>query len=59
MADSSTEASSVTPIRPQATIVTTLQEDERNCVRVVLHHLRVLLLYMSSQIALALETFYI
>lgn len=57
MADSSTEASSNLPNKPQTTIVS-LEEDERNCVRVVFDHVGVLLLYISTRIALALETLY-
>jgi len=57
MADSSTEVSSASP-KPQTTI-DSLEKDERNCVFVVLEHVRVLLFYISTQTALALETFYI
>ena len=61
MADSSTDASSTSPNRPQTTIdlaIDILEEDERNCFYVVYDHVHVLLLYVSGQIAQALETFY-
>lgn len=57
MADSSTDISSNTPNKPQTTIES-LENDERNCVRVLADQVSVLLLYASTQIALALETFY-
>lgn len=57
MADSSTDISSNTPNKPQ-TMIESLENDERNCVRVLADQVSVLLLYASTQIALALETFY-
>ena len=59
MADSSTDASSSSPNKTQILINTvTLEEDERNCIFVVLHNVYMLQVYSSAQIALALETFY-
>jgi len=55
MADSDTTSSLPTK---QQTMGSDLEEDDRSCVLVVLQHLRLLLVYISAQVAMALETFY-
>lgn len=55
MADSDTTSSIQTK---QPTMASDLEENERSCVVVVLQHLRLLLLYISAHVAMALETFY-